>query len=74
MLEEDNVEREDNIRTYQLGKVLKLNCKTTIQKSEYVHVQHLLPYSTGIPEEMQSFESAPPLITLSPLHQSAHST
>lgn len=33
-----------------------------------------LPHCIGIPEYMQSFESAPPLITLSPLHQSAHIT
>jgi len=33
-----------------------------------------LPYFTGISEEMQSLQSAPPLITLSPFHQSADNT
>ena len=35
-----------------------------------LYVWQLLPHSTEIPEELQSFESAPPLITLSPFHQS----
>lgn len=31
-------------------------------------------HSTDIPEEIQSLESAPPLITLSPFHQSQDNT